>query len=64
MANDLSHREMNGGTYDVIAQYTKTNEFMKMKKYNNIVTALKFVNKSLDMRFLFIYHYSTKRKRD
>lgn len=34
VVNDPSYREMNGDTYDVIAQYTKTNELMQVKKYN------------------------------
>lgn len=33
VANDLSYREMQGDTYDLIAQYTKTNELMQVKRY-------------------------------
>ena len=33
-ANDPSYREMEADTYDVIAEYTRTNDLMKVKTYN------------------------------
>lgn len=33
VANDPAYREMDGDTYDLIAQYTKTNELMQVKRY-------------------------------
>lgn len=33
VTNDSTYREMNGDTYDLIVQHTKTNEFMQMKEY-------------------------------
>lgn len=33
VANDPSYREMNGDTYDMIAQHIKTNELMLVKSY-------------------------------
>ena len=33
VASDPSYREMDGDTYDLIAQYTKTNELMQVKRY-------------------------------
>lgn len=34
VANDPAYKEMNGDTYDLIAQHTKTNELMQMKRYD------------------------------
>ena len=33
VANDPAYREMEADTYDMIAQYTKTNELMQIKEY-------------------------------
>ena len=33
VANDPAYREMEADTYDIIAQYTKTNELMQIKEY-------------------------------
>lgn len=33
VVNDPAYREMNGDTYDLIAQYTGTNELMQVKRY-------------------------------
>ena len=33
IVNDPAYREMDGDTYDVIAQYIKTNELMQVRRY-------------------------------